>query len=90
MDTVYVAMRTLFVACLFILFTLGCIDQKQVPDLEQNFNNPPAEFKPRTWFHAMSGNMSKPGLTKDLEVIGTLVSAEFCFLLYRKELPMVR
>lgn len=33
------------------------------------FKNPPAEYKPRTWFHAMSGNMSKTGLTKDLEAI---------------------
>ena len=36
---------------------------------EQDFKNPPAEFKPRTWFHAMSGNMTKAGLTKDLEAI---------------------
>jgi hypothetical protein len=36
-------------------------------ELEANFRNPPDEAKPRTWFHAMSGNMSKDGLTKDLE-----------------------
>lgn len=38
-------------------------------ELEANFLNPPDEAKPRTWFHAMSGNMSKAGLTKDLEAI---------------------
>jgi hypothetical protein len=35
--------------------------------LEENFINPPNESKPKTWMHAMSGNMSKAGLTKDLE-----------------------
>lgn len=38
-------------------------------DLEINFKSPPTSSKPRTWMHAMSGNMSKVGLTKDLEAI---------------------
>ncbi|GAA4291025.1 hypothetical protein GCM10023163_05690 [Aestuariibaculum suncheonense] len=37
--------------------------------LENGFKNPPERAKPRTWMHAMSGNISKPGLTKDLEAI---------------------
>lgn len=37
--------------------------------LEQNFKNPPHSAKPKTWMHAMSGNMSKVGMTKDLEAI---------------------
>lgn len=37
--------------------------------LEDNFLNPPSENKPRTWMHAMSGNMSKAGMTKDLEAL---------------------
>lgn len=36
-------------------------------ELKAGFLKPPDEAKPRTWFHAMSGNMSKEGLTKDLE-----------------------
>ena len=36
-------------------------------NLAQEFLNPPASAKPKTWFHAMSGNMTKEGLTKDLE-----------------------
>ncbi|WP_372772747.1 glycosyl hydrolase [Mangrovibacterium sp.] len=35
--------------------------------LEQNFRNPPTSAKPRTWMHAIDGNMSKDGLSKDLE-----------------------
>ncbi|WP_200979981.1 glycosyl hydrolase [Echinicola sp. 20G] len=41
----------------------------EVDHLEKNFKNPPASVKPRTWMHAMDGNMSKAGLTKDLEAM---------------------
>jgi len=37
--------------------------------LQTEFLNPPNSSKPRTWFHSMSGNMSKAGITKDLESI---------------------
>ncbi|WP_175416224.1 glycosyl hydrolase [Aggregatimonas sangjinii] len=37
--------------------------------MESNFKNPPNSTKPKTWMHAMSGNMSKAGMTKDLEAI---------------------
>lgn len=42
------------------------------PGLEQlrkNFAVPPAEARPWTWFHVMSGNMSREGITKDLEAL---------------------
>ncbi len=35
--------------------------------LRKNFVAPPAEARPWTWFHVMSGNMSREGITKDLE-----------------------
>lgn len=38
-------------------------------NLAKEFANPPDEAKPLTWLHAMSGNMSAEGLTKDLEAI---------------------
>ncbi|AWB68953.1 glycoside hydrolase [Saccharobesus litoralis] len=38
-------------------------------NLAAEFKNPPYEAKPLTWLHAMSGNMSAAGLTKDLEAI---------------------
>lgn len=38
-----------------------------VTDLATGFQEPPAEARPRTWMHAMSGNMTKAGITKDLE-----------------------
>lgn len=57
----------LIVTCLF--FCLGCAQSVQNNLSVNEFENPSAEYKPRTWFHAMSGNMSKAGLTKDLEAI---------------------
>lgn len=37
--------------------------------LKVEFQNPPHSSKPLTWLHAMSGNMSAAGITKDLEAI---------------------
>jgi hypothetical protein len=35
--------------------------------LEQGFKNPPDSAKPRTWWHWTGGNITKQGITKDLE-----------------------
>ena len=37
--------------------------------LETEFLAPPPEARPKTWLHVMSGNMSREGLTKDLEAL---------------------
>ena len=38
------------------------------PDaLEQGFKTPPDSAKPRTWWHWTNGNVTKEGITKDLE-----------------------
>ncbi|SNR77060.1 Glycosyl hydrolases family 2, sugar binding domain [Lutibacter agarilyticus] len=59
-----------FLQLTLLLFAfLSCTKQSSPQDLEANFKNPPIDAKPKTWMHAMSGNMSKEGLTKDLEAI---------------------
>lgn len=54
-----------------LVLILGCFscqkEAKPISNLAEEFRNPPATAKPKTWFHAMSGNMTKEGLTKDLE-----------------------
>ena len=35
--------------------------------LDQGFQNPPDSAKPRTWWHWTGGNITKDGITKDLE-----------------------
>lgn len=39
----------------------------QAPSLHSGFQNPPAAAKPRVWWHWMNGNITKEGITKDLE-----------------------
>ncbi|WP_189541552.1 glycosyl hydrolase [Novosphingobium arvoryzae] len=36
------------------------------PALEQQFRDPPAEARPRVWWHWMNGNVSKDGIARDL------------------------
>lgn len=47
----------------------ACQQNDTTSEFEANFINPPSTAKPRTWVHAMSGNTSKAGFTKDLEAI---------------------
>lgn len=35
--------------------------------IERNFKNPPESAKPRTWWHWTASNVTKAGITKDLE-----------------------
>jgi hypothetical protein len=37
--------------------------------LEESFKNPPSSAKPFTWWHWMNGNISKEGITLDLEAM---------------------
>ena len=39
------------------------------PDLAEGFRHPPAAAKPHTWWHWMNGNVSKEGITADLEAM---------------------
>ena len=37
--------------------------------LQKNFQNPPASAKPHTWWHWMNGNITREGITADLEAM---------------------
>lgn len=63
----------LLLACLISILT-SCINQNPVNiskeiSLKQGFKNPPNQAKARTWWHWISGNVSKSGITKDLEAM---------------------
>lgn len=57
----------IILSCLFSIL----ISAQQLPSttLESGFSNPPNEAKARTWWHWISGNVSKSGITKDLEAM---------------------
>lgn len=52
--------------CSFVLFSLAGLAQP-TDDLKTGFLNPPDEAKPRTWWHWIGSNITKEGITKDLE-----------------------
>jgi len=45
--------------------------------LEESFLSPPDSAKPYTWWHWMNGNVSKVGITKDLETMKSVGIAGF-------------
>ncbi len=51
----------------FIFLIQIVIAQDSVAELEQGFKNPPASAWPRTWWHWTNSNVTKEGITKDLE-----------------------
>src|SRR5437868_9211496 len=54
------------IACL--LLVAGCASHAH-KDLATEFQSPPDSAKPRTWWHWVSGNVSKEGITADLEAM---------------------
>lgn len=60
--------KLFYTFCFLGCVTFNCVSQN-IESVKSNFKNPTQEFKPKTWFHVMSGNMSEEGLTKDLEAI---------------------
>jgi hypothetical protein len=50
-------------------FALASVIRAQTPGdpLEQGFLNPPDSAKPRVWWHWTGGNVTKEGISKDLE-----------------------
>jgi len=40
--------------------------------LEQGFQNPPVPARPHTWWHWMNGNISREGITADLEAMANI------------------
>ena len=51
----------------FVAVAACALAQKPAGDLESGFQNPPDSAKPRVWWHWMNGNVTKEGITADLE-----------------------
>ncbi|HEX3624126.1 MAG TPA: glycosyl hydrolase [Verrucomicrobiae bacterium] len=53
-----------------ILFALAISSASVFADpLEDGFNHPPDSARPQTWWHWMNGNITKTGITADLEAM---------------------
>jgi len=57
--------------CLSVLLALCSVAMIAAAkdDLEKEFLNPPDSVKPHTWWHWMDGNITKEGITADLEAM---------------------
>ena len=62
-------LRRVVVACVIAVLMLGTIAWAAKDSLEKGFVNPPDSAKPHTWWHWMNGNISREGITADLEAM---------------------
>ena len=65
--------KLIFLYLLLIMLSCNKKDSEKAINtkisLEDGFKNPPNQAKARTWWHWISGNVSKSGITKDLEAM---------------------
>lgn len=62
------ANRALTLAAPFlVVIALAASESKDSDYLELGFKHPPDEARPRTWWHWTGGNITREGITKDLE-----------------------
>jgi hypothetical protein len=56
---------------LFLLCLLSSVLKPSASDhtLSKSFQTPPDSAKPQTWWHWMSGNISREGITADIEAM---------------------
>ncbi|MBU3020424.1 glycosyl hydrolase [Aestuariibacter sp. A3R04] len=55
---------------------------------EQAFKNPEKTFLPKTWMHAMNGNLSKDGFTEDFRALGDAgIGGAIFFHVHRRNVP---
>jgi hypothetical protein len=50
-----------------LFFSLLISAQPGIVSIDEGFRNPPESAKPRTWYHWTNSNITKEGITKDLE-----------------------
>jgi hypothetical protein len=54
------------------LITALSLSALHAESLEESFANPPASARPHTWWHWMNGNVTKEGITLDLEAMARI------------------
>ena len=64
-------MRRLFSGLAFLSLLILTVSTALAADdpLAAGFRNPPESAKPHTWWHWMNGNVTKEGITADLEAM---------------------
>jgi len=58
-----------FFLIFLIALVVSCTHDPSVADLEKGFINPPDSARPSVWWHWLNENISKDGITRDLEAM---------------------
>lgn len=61
--------RLTTLAAALVGLLVGAVNAAQPTDLEAGFRSPPRSARPLTWWHWMNGNVSREGITLDLEAM---------------------
>ncbi len=61
-----------FRALCFFALAISGLPAHSESTLEQGFVTPPADARPQTWWHWMNGNVTKEGITADLEAMARI------------------
>src|SRR5215469_13108699 len=64
--TLWTFVRPAAAAMIATITAVACA-QTAPSSFEEQFRHPPDSAKPRAWWHWMSGNVTEPGITADLE-----------------------
>ncbi len=78
---------------LYLLFIPALMFWASTPIYAQNlspetFKSPDKTYYPKTWMHAMNGNLSKPGYTKDIEALADAgIGGAILFHVHRQNRP---
>ena len=69
--------------------SLWCIANSFAQSLSvEDFNSPPSNYLPKTWMHAMNGNLSKPGFTEDFKAMKDAgIGGAIFFHVHRRNWP---
>jgi hypothetical protein len=62
-------MKRLVLFAVVVLALCGAIRASSEDELVRGFRNPPPSAKPHTWWHWINGNITKEGITADLEAM---------------------
>jgi opacity protein-like surface antigen len=58
-----------FIKVLFAAMVAVGASSANAQDMENDFRNPPMQYRPYVWWHWMGSNFSLTGITKDLEAM---------------------
>ena len=76
-----------FKAARFLIAAFLAITPAFASDLDTNFQSPPTSAHPQIWWHWMNGNVTRVGITADLEAMHRIGIAEATIVTVGEDIP---